>query len=42
MQKDIDRLIRRHGYRGTPATLEQVRRQPELAAGYRLTCRSAL
>jgi nickel-dependent lactate racemase len=28
----IDRLIRRHGYRGTPATLEQVRREPELAA----------
>jgi hypothetical protein len=28
----IDRLIRRHGYRGTPATLEAVRRQPELAA----------
>ena len=28
----IDRLIRRFGYRGTPATLEQVRRQPELAA----------
>jgi nickel-dependent lactate racemase len=28
----IDRLIRRYGYRGTPSTLEQVRRQPELAA----------
>jgi nickel-dependent lactate racemase len=28
----IDALIRRYGYRGTPATLEQVRRQPELAA----------
>ena len=28
----IDRLIRRYGYRGTPATLEQVRRQPELSA----------
>jgi nickel-dependent lactate racemase len=28
----IDRLIRRFGYRGTPATLEAVRRQPELAA----------
>jgi nickel-dependent lactate racemase len=28
----IDALIRRHGYRGTPATLEQVHRQPELAA----------
>jgi nickel-dependent lactate racemase len=28
----IDRLIRRYGYRGTPATLEAVRRQPELAA----------
>jgi nickel-dependent lactate racemase len=28
----IDRLIRRFGYRGTPVTLEQVRRDPELAA----------
>ena len=28
----IDLLIRRYGYRGTPATLEAVRRQPELAA----------
>jgi nickel-dependent lactate racemase len=28
----IDRLIRRHGYRGTPATLERVRREPELVA----------
>jgi nickel-dependent lactate racemase len=28
----IDRLIRRFGYRGTPATLEQVAAQPELAA----------
>lgn len=28
----IDRLIRRHGYRGTPHTLEQVTRDPELAA----------
>jgi nickel-dependent lactate racemase len=28
----IDRLIRRHGYRGTPRTLAQVRRDPELAA----------
>ena len=28
----IDRLIRRYGYRGTPTTLDQVRRQPELAA----------
>ncbi len=27
----IDKLIRRYGYRGTPTTLEQVRRQPELA-----------
>jgi nickel-dependent lactate racemase len=27
----IDSLIRRHGYRGTPATLEAVRRDPELA-----------
>jgi nickel-dependent lactate racemase len=27
----IDRLVRRYGYRGTPATLEQVRTQPELA-----------
>jgi hypothetical protein len=28
----IDRLIRRHGYRGTPHTLDQVRRDPELAS----------
>jgi nickel-dependent lactate racemase len=28
----IDRLIRRHGYRGTDHTLEQVQRDPELAA----------
>jgi nickel-dependent lactate racemase len=28
----IDKLIRRFGYRGTPTTLEQVRRHPELAA----------
>lgn len=28
----IDRLIRRFGYRGTPATLDAVRREPELAA----------
>ncbi|MCI0461929.1 MAG: lactate racemase domain-containing protein [Gemmataceae bacterium] len=28
----IDWLVRRFGYRGTPATLEQVRTQPELAA----------
>lgn len=28
----IDRLIRRHGYRGTPATLDAVRADPELAA----------
>jgi len=27
----IDRLIRRFGYRGTPATLDAVRAQPELA-----------
>ncbi len=27
----IDRLIRRFGYRGAAATLEQVRREPELA-----------
>lgn len=27
----IDALIRRHGYRGTPATLAAVRRDPELA-----------
>jgi nickel-dependent lactate racemase len=27
----IDRLIRRHGYRGTLATLEAIRRDPELA-----------
>ncbi|MEI7685841.1 MAG: lactate racemase domain-containing protein, partial [Planctomycetota bacterium] len=28
----IDRLVRRFGYRGTPTTLENVRREPELAA----------
>ncbi|MGC2400293.1 MAG: lactate racemase domain-containing protein [Acidobacteriaceae bacterium] len=28
----IDRLIRRFGYHGTPATLEAVKRNPELAA----------
>jgi len=28
----IDRLIRKFGYRGTPTTLEAVRREPELAA----------
>lgn len=28
----IDRLIRRHGYRGTPHTLDQVRHDPELAS----------
>jgi nickel-dependent lactate racemase len=28
----IDRLIRKFGYRGTPATLDAVRTQPELAA----------
>lgn len=28
----IDRLIRRHGYRGTPATLDKVRTEGELAA----------
>jgi nickel-dependent lactate racemase len=28
----IDRLIRRFGYRGTPATLESVKREPDLAA----------
>jgi len=27
----IDTLIRRHGYRGTPATLDAVRRDPDLA-----------
>jgi len=27
----IDRLIRRHGYRGTPHALEQLERDPELA-----------
>jgi hypothetical protein len=27
----IDRLIRRHGYRGTPATLAAIARDPELA-----------
>ena len=30
--REIDRLIRRHGYRGTPATQAAVRTQPELAA----------
>ncbi len=29
---EIDRLIRRYGYKGTPATQEAVRTQPELAA----------
>lgn len=29
---DIDRLVRRHGYRGTPNTLDAVARDPELAA----------
>lgn len=29
---EIDRLIRRYGYRGTPATLQAVREQPELQA----------
>jgi hypothetical protein len=28
----IDRLIRRHGYRGTPHTLEQLQRDAELTA----------
>ena len=28
----IDALIRRHGYRGTPAALDAMRRDPELAA----------
>ncbi|MFO0926054.1 MAG: lactate racemase domain-containing protein [Gemmataceae bacterium] len=28
----IDRMIRTYGYRGTPATLQNVREQPELAA----------
>jgi nickel-dependent lactate racemase len=28
----IDRMIRRFGYHGTPATLEQVRQNPDLAA----------
>ncbi|MSQ94435.1 MAG: DUF2088 domain-containing protein [Gemmataceae bacterium] len=27
----IDRLVRRFGYRGTPATLESVRKEPDLA-----------
>jgi nickel-dependent lactate racemase len=27
----VDKLIRRHGYRGTPATLAAVRKDPELA-----------
>jgi nickel-dependent lactate racemase len=30
-QPDLDRLIRRHGYRGTPATMEAVARDVELA-----------
>lgn len=30
---DIDVLIRRHGYRGTAATLEAVERDPDMAAG---------
>jgi len=29
---EIDRLIRKYGYRGTPATLQAVREQPELQA----------
>ena len=29
---EIDRLVRRYGYRGTPATLAAVKAQPELAA----------
>ncbi|MCX7867912.1 lactate racemase domain-containing protein [Limisphaera sp. VF-2] len=29
---EIDRLIRKYGYRGTPATLRAVREQPELQA----------
>jgi nickel-dependent lactate racemase len=29
---EIDRLIRKHGYRGTPATLAAVKSDPELAA----------
>jgi nickel-dependent lactate racemase len=29
---DIDRLIRRYGYRGTPATLDATAREPELQA----------
>jgi nickel-dependent lactate racemase len=30
--KGIDRLIRKFGYRGTPATLEAVRKNPDLAS----------
>ena len=30
--KEIDRLIRKYGYKGTPATLEAVDKNPELAA----------
>jgi len=30
--KGIDALIRKYGYRGTPATLEAVRRNPDLAS----------
>ncbi len=29
---EIDALVRRHGYRGTPATLEAILRDPDLAA----------
>jgi len=29
---EIDQLIRRHGYRGTPHTLQQVKQDPELAS----------
>ena len=29
--KEIDRLVRRYGYRGTPHTLEMVRQHPEMA-----------
>jgi hypothetical protein len=29
---EIDRLIRKYGYRGTPCTLRQVAENPELAA----------
>lgn len=32
--KEIDRLIRKYGYKGTPATLSAVKREAELRANY--------